>query len=470
MLSARRLDPYLFALTAVAVGVACVQLAYRTEPFVPLITAVAVVVLALAVSRPLITLYASIALIPLELVSLELGQAGVSPAEALFVATGVGWAVRRLVAGELPFVASPLTKPLLLLVLAIVPGLAITDDTFLVMKILVMWTGFFLVYQLVVAEASPADVRWILLTLAFSGAVVGVIATIKSGAGAEQSLIGVGEEARNRAEGSFGHPNTLATFQALALPAALALGLEGSRRLRPAAFAAFALISVGLALSLSRGGLLAVAGALLVMALWRPFRRVVAVTALVALAFVVAGANPLGDVQQVETVTQRLSSVGYSAQGVDPRFAIWRETPTMIADHPLFGVSAGGFPEVAPRYGLLGPRSESFEHAHNIALTIAAELGLIGLGALIWAFVALVRELLRAYSRADDERRGLTLAIAAGLTALAVQGMVDYTLRVNAVVAIVFTLAACAVVLAERGGQHGRAGGRYGAPSPDTAR
>ena len=467
----RRLDFLLIPLAALAASLAAVQLAYVTEPWVPLAASGAAAAVAATLARPLAGLYLAIALAPLELFSLTLGGSGgadgggfsLSPPEAMLLVTGGAWALRRIVAGQLPLVESPLNKPLVLLLLAVLPGVAIAAEPLVVVKVLVIWTCLFFVYQLVVDEGDSRTVRWLLLTLAVSGAVVGLIATIRTGGGADISLLGQGQTAEGRAEGSFGHPNTLATFEALALPGALALALGSRGAVRVIAAAAFVLSFAGVALSLSRGGLLAIAGALAMMALWRPFRRVALVAGLVIVPFAVAGASPLGDVRVVDTVTERISSVEYSAQQ-NQRLDIWAATPEIIADHPLLGVGIGQYPSVAPRYGLAGTFEETYEHAHNIPLTIGAELGLIGLAALAWLAVSLVQLLLRAYRVTSGIDRGLVLAIAAALLALSMQGMVDYTLRLNLIVATVLVLAGCAVVLSRT-----RAGSRD-APATNAAR
>jgi len=446
-LTLRRLEPAVPILAAALLGLAVVQVAYRTSPMVPLILAAAAALLVLSVTRPMITLYVAVALAPLELLSFQLGGAGLTPAEGMLALSGLGWGASRLARGQSPLVSSPLAWPLGLLVLALVPGILVAPDPFAVVKVIPLWTCFFLVFQMLVVDGTRETVRILLFVLAVSAAVVGALAVISSG-GASPSLLGAGDKASGRASGSFGHPNTLATFEALALPGALALGLKGPVAMRPVALASFAMIFAGLALSLSRGGLLAVAGALLMMLAWAPFRRTVLVAGVVVVVIASAGVNPLGETQEAQVLSQRLESVRYSAGGVDPRFRVWDVTPQIVADNPLIGIGENAFPEVAQRYGLLLENSAStYEHAHNIPLTIAAELGLIGLGVLLWLTFALVRVLIRAYriSKAD---RGLALAVAAAFVALALQGMVDYTLRSAIIVGVVFALAGCAVVLA----------------------
>ena len=435
-----------------------VQVAYRFHPLAPLALAGLAAALVLAVWRPIYVVYAAAALVPFELFSFQLGAAGVTPSEGMFALAGVGWAAQQLARGETALVSSEVGKPLALLVLAVVPGLALVPDTFLVLKVFIIWTTFLLVFQMIVTEGDEKTVRNFLFILAVAAAVIGAVAAVRTG-GQQPELRGLGETATGRATGSFGHPNTLATFEALALPAALALGLHGRGLIRPIALASFALIFGGLMLSLSRGGLLAVAGALGMMLLWPPFRRTVAVALVIFIAFIAIGGARLGDVQQVQVISNRITSIGYSAGGVDPRFVIWGRTPAIIADHPVFGVGENNFSRVAPIYGAFeSSRGTTFEHAHNIPLTFWAELGTLGFGAFVWLVVALTRTLARAYRRAPPDGRGLPLAVAAAFVALALQGLVDYTLRSSVIVAVVFTLAACAVVLAR--------GGDRSAPSP----
>jgi O-antigen ligase len=442
----RRLEPLFAAILAVAVALGTVQLAYRVSPIAPLVAGGALGAVTLALARPMWVLYLSIAAIPLELLAVKVGSIGLSPGEGLFLLTGLAWAARRVVEGHAPWTPSPLGKPYALLLLSAFPALATVGQPFLVWKVIVLWTSFFFVFEMIVTEADDNSVRNLLFVLALSGAVVGAIAI--GGAGSGPQLIGAGDTASGRATGSFTHPNTLATFLALAMPGALALGLYGRRAVwRPVALVAFVAMLVALSLSLSRGGLLAVAGALAVMLIWAPFRRATVVAAVLVAVLYAAGVQPLGQSRQVQTLTMRLQSVGYSSQGVDPRFGIWQKVPRIATDALPFGVGANNFPQIAARYGVLDSTSTPYDHAHNIVLTFLVELGLAGLAALIWATVALANILVRAYRRANQERRGLVLAVGAALVALALQGMVDYTLRSAVIVALIFTLAGCAVVL-----------------------
>lgn len=448
---ARKLEPLAFALPAGLLACAAVLGAYLTDPLVPLAVLLALGAAALCVARPFAGVLLAIALVPLELFALPLGgTTSVSPAEGTFALSGLAWGARRIAEESPPWVRSPLGKPLGLLVLSLVPGFLVALDVFPVVKTLIMWTCFLLVYQLIVDDGRVETVRRVLLALTLAGAVVGVIALIGTAGGEELKLVGSGSTATGRAVGSFSSPNTLATFLALSLPGALALGLRGPMAARPLALGSFLLAFAALALSLSRGGLLAALGALGSMLAWRPVRALALGGMLVVVGLSASGVVSLGDTQRVDIVTKRLSTVGTSAErGIDPRFQVWRRTPEIIADNPVIGVGVNQFSLVGPRYGLIDSlEGIPFEHAHNIFLTVAAELGILGVLALVWLAAQTVRLLVRACRRRPVPERGLAFALAASLLALGLQGLVDFTLRSNVITALVAVLLACVVVLA----------------------
>ena len=443
------MQPLAFAAAAAALTAAGMLIAYSAGPLLLLVALGGVGITALALANPLAAVLVAITLIPLEIFSLAVGgDAGISPAEGAFALAGFGWVARRIMAGLPPYVDSPLTKPLALLLVIAVVGLGASEAAGETLRIIVMWAAAFFVVQLVVDEEKPSTVGWILLLLAITGGVVGVYTGVTSG-GQEQELVGMGAEATGRAAGSFSHPNLLAVFLATALAAAGAVMVGGRTQFRPIAAAAFLAALTGLALTLSRGGLLAAGAAVAVMLMWRPFRRMALVAVAVgAIALLISGADVLGSSQSVDLVTKRLESVQYASQA-DPRSELWRGTPEIIGDHPFVGVGAGQFSKASAAYGLRDPFSEyqPFEHAHSIPLTVAAELGLLGLVAFLWFVVQLGIVLVRACRRTYGWARAYAFGLAAALVAIAVQGLVDYTVRSNVVAMLVLTLAAAAVVL-----------------------
>lgn len=431
-----RLAPLLWAIVAAPLGAVGILIADRTDPVVPLGLLAGVGALALAYSRPLLSVLLAIALVPLEVVSIPLGALALSPTELVFVLTGFVWAARQLVEGRSPWPTTPLSRPLLLLWLAGIPGILVAVEPAAVIRFLVIWGAFLFVFAAIAQEADGRWVRNLLLTLALAGAAVGVIAAATS---TGQELSATGDVAEGRAVGAFGSPNILATFLAMTLPAALFVSLDVQRGRRPVAVLGVGLILAGLALSLSRGGLLAAGGAVLLMLNWAPLRRTAALAALALAGVTLFAANPLGDVQQVRNVVDRVESVRFQAGSrADQRGRIYSETPKLIADYWLTGVGASNYPNVARRYGIIEPISnETFAHAHNLVLTVGADFGMLGLVALAWLLVALARTapVVLRRGRAD---RGAGFAVVGALVALGLQGLVDFTLYSNVIAALLF--------------------------------
>lgn len=449
----RGTTPTTLALAATVVGAGATYIGYLTKPVAPLIALVAISVAALIVARPIAGLYLAVATVPLELATVSLGDAGFSPMEGILVLTGFVWAIKRLATGQVPYVPSPIGGLLALLVLTIVPGLVLAPQNFpALLKTIVMWMSFFFVYQMMVADSSRRTGTIVLLLLSISAAAVGIVSIVNSG-GALPELVDLGGEATGRALGSFESPNILGNFEALAMPGALALALRGPVVLRPLAWATLPMILAGLALSLSRGGLLGAAFGLGVMVLWQPFRRAAVMFAVLVVALSSLDLVHIREIQYVDLVVRRLESIDNE---INPRWHVWSTTPEILSDHPVFGVGTYTFPEVAPRYGLIEAETAlPYEHAHSVPLTIAAERGLFGLAVLAAVGIAVIRLMIRALRRSTGGTRPVAFAVIGALTAVALHGAVDYTLGSNPLVALTFILLGLVTLLAaEQPGEH----------------
>jgi O-antigen ligase len=444
-----------FALMALAalVAAAATVLGHGTHPVVPL---AAVGAMALAAVPPMVVLHLAVALIPLELAAASFSGGAVSPTEAAVTLAGLGWVARRVVEGRPLFTPSPLNAPLVLLLLATAAGLAVGEETGTAAKRLVIGTSLFFVIQMLASEGSARTVRSLLVVLVGSGAVVAMVAVIGA-AGDRPELVGFGGLAKDRATGSFEEPNLLASFLGFALPAALALAFATRVIFRPALLAAFGLILIGIVLSLSRGGLLAAAAGTLVMLGWRPVRRAALVAAVVILSFGAFSAAPLPGSQYVQLVTNRIESVRYTGAATgDFRRELWATTPAIIGDNLVVGIGPGNYPNVSQRYGLIDPnQGDAVEHAHSVYLTVAAEAGVLGIVALLLLAVRLPGLLIGACRRNAGWDRGLAFAVAGGLTAFGVQGLVDHTLWSNTIAALVAIFLGLALVLRRSAAESG---------------
>jgi putative inorganic carbon (hco3(-)) transporter len=437
--------PLTLVAVAVLAGSAATYVGYRTQMVLPLAV---LGVIALAAVRPMITLHIAVLLVPLELASSGLGDAAVSPTEGAATLAGLGWAARRVARGERLFAPSPLTAPLALLLVATIAGLAVGEEPGVAVKRLVLGTALFFVIQMLAFEANLQTVRSLLLALVASGAIVAVIAIVGA-AGNRPELLDFGGVAKHRAVGSFEEPNLLASFLAFALPAALALTFGGPRLLRPLPLAAFGAILLAIILSLSRGGLLAAGAATLVMLGWPPVRRAALLVTMVILTFGALSANSVPGSEYVQLVTKRMESVRFTGAATgDFRRELWAATPQIIEDNLLVGIGPGSYPDVSQRYGVIDPnQGDAVEHAHSVPLTVAVETGILGIVALVLVAVRLPVVLAQAVGRNVGWHRGMAFAVAAGLTAFAIQGLVDYTLWSNVIAIVVAVFLGLAAAL-----------------------
>lgn len=445
-----RMPPVVWAILLAPLGALSVLLADRTSPVLPVAVLLGLVAALLAYENPLTSLLVGLALVPLERFAVPLGALTLSPTELVLMLTAAAWVLRRVTSGERPWPSTPLAWPVLLLWLAVIPGLSVAEDTAGALRVLMFWGTFVLLFAMIATEGDAAYVRRLLFVIALVGAAVGISAAAGT-AGTQQQLSSLGDTATGRAVGAFGDPNILATFLAMALPASVLVAFEGRWRRRPLALIAATLIVMGLALSLSRGGIAAAGGAMLVLMAWAPVRRTALAGVLVLVAISVIGKSPLGNVQQAQLVLDRVQSVRLASgsSGADQRQLVYRETPRIISDYWLTGIGALNYPRVAPRYGIVDPRSGlTYVHAHNVALTIGAELGVLGLVALVWLLLATARLMARVCAPRAGPLRGPGLAVTGALVALGLQGVVDYTLRSNIISALAAVLLGALAVLA----------------------
>jgi O-antigen ligase len=213
---------------------------------------------------------------------------------------------------------------------------------------------------------------------------------------------------------------------------------------------ACALTFAGLALSLSRGGLVAFFGAALLLLAWQRARWVAVGLATLFAVFTFANANPLVESQQFNVVQQRLSTL--SGPGLEQRSrrpAIWRVAREVAAAHPFFGVGVNQFQFEAARWGLT-ERGVPLENAHSVVFSLAAETGLIGLAAFLFFLGQLGVRAVRAMQTSDRLRYALALGGAAALVGFAIQGLTVVQIRVSIVAGILFVIGGMITGLADR--------------------
>jgi O-antigen ligase len=406
-------------------------------------------------ARPAVGVFLAVAAVPLEVLDARVGGSfGLTPTEGLLLLTGGLFTLRSLTTERLErFSAVHATFGGLVAVSAV--GAVIATDTFAVAKITAMWAAT-LAVSLMVASWDVRQIRRLLGCVALTGGVLGIVALLNSG---PQEFANGGATVTGRAQGAFEHPNLLAFFLLLAVPVAAVLAVEG-RGARRVVMACAAIAGIeGLILTLTRGAILGFLLAGLVLATWKPLRRIFVGAVLAIAVALVALPGVAGQSGQLRVLTDRLASVGDRTQtAANPRIRIWRVSLGIVAAQPVLGVGAGNFDEVALASDLrntdYGRSWEGYDHPHNLLLTIAAELGLIGLGLMLALIAAVAVTVVRALGRGFPGRP-LVLAIAAALTGLFAAGLTDYPIRANAVLGTAM-IELGALVALERMSRRGR--------------
>jgi putative inorganic carbon (HCO3(-)) transporter len=106
------------------------------------------------------------------------------------------------------------------------------------------------------------------------------------------------------------------------------------------------------------------------------------------------------------------------------RLAHWEAALRMINDHPLLGVGIGNYVPVYPAYAVPGWK-DPLGHAHNYYLNVAAEGGLLGLGAYMLFLGASFHQAWFATRRSMGFNQAVALGVLGVLAAFAVHSLFD---------------------------------------------
>ncbi|HEV2665292.1 MAG TPA: O-antigen ligase family protein, partial [Blastocatellia bacterium] len=191
--------------------------------------------------------------------------------------------------------------------------------------------------------------------------------------------------------GMFENPNDLATALDLLLPFAVALTLISKGGLRLFYLGCAAFLTIGVLVTLSRGGFLGLIalGGLLLWKLGRG-RRLITTLAAALVCGILLAATPGGYGNRIATIFNIEQDQTGSAQ---ERRELMERAASIAISRPVVGVGMGNFHIYSIR-----------EHeAHNAYLEIAAELGVTGL----IAYLIVIFAPLRSLRRIERQTRGM---------------------------------------------------------------
>jgi len=277
-------------------------------------------------------------------------------------------------------------------------------------------------------------------------------------------------EGQPRMAGPIGEKNFYSLILLVTFPLAAYFVASGRGAARMAALAAGACILGGVVLTMSRGAGVAVVITGLVLTvvgiLPRRILLVFAAVGLVLLSLVPAYAERLGSLTNVGSVAdERAASSQAADDSLRGRYSEMMAAARVFQDHPIVGVGPGQFASYYQEYstGLgVNVHGSDQREAHNLYLDLAAELGILGLGAFLGLMVVITAGLLRVWrtSRDDPPLAGLATAVLTSLLLLLTSSLFLH-LAYERYLWLILALAASLVVVAEQ---------EHGVPSPDRAR
>jgi O-antigen ligase len=285
--------------------------------------------------------------------------------------------------------------------------------------------GVILVFVVFTAIREPRHFRWLVwafLLGALLSAVIGLLHTSPEGSRASAE--------EGRLTGGIEDPNELAAILVPAVVlACFALAAVRGALARWALVLCALVCTVALLLTESRGGLVALAVALVAAVLLAGrLRAGVLAIGLVIAALGVSYYVLVAPPQSLQRLTQ------FYAGGGTGRTDLWSIAVQMIGDNPVVGVGAGNFQVREPFYasGTINLPEVQFvidtpKVVHNTYLEVLVQLGVLGLaafGGLVLGSLALALRRIRAFAEADAAdlevlARGFLTALIAMLAAFA---------------------------------------------------
>ncbi len=428
-------------LAMAAIAAAETAIAYKVSPLVAVGLPITIAATIYFFYRPMVGVYTAILCVPAEALNLSFGSFGLTPTKAILLLIGGVVLVRFLTVGHISkphpaYIAFLLGQAITIL------GLLVAKDTFVVIKLWVTWSAF-LAVSMLVASAEIRQIKIIFACLCIAGTVLALESIAH---GTNQTLVNGGRAATDRAQGSFTHPAQLAFWLLLSISPTLILAMVVRPSLRPVVLGAAALSIAGLLLTLTRGAVVGFAGSLFVLLFWSRFRRFALALLALGAIYTAVNFNAISHSREISVVSTRLSTVSQGASAGGERLLIWKTAPSIIAAHPLLGVGAGNFYTISLEYGL-SEDGLPFEHAHDLALTIAAERGLFALALLIWFLAAVAKTGIDALRDRTSELYPYALGLCAALFGLFIDSFVDYPPSQDAVMATLMIVVGALIAL-----------------------
>lgn len=256
-------------------------------------------------------------------------------------------------------------------------------------------------------------------------------------------IFGIYEVRNGSPFGSFVNRNNFAAFMEMSLSLPLGLlfvgGITKDKRLLY--LTAIALMGVGLVLSGSRGGLVALLAQIIFLVILTTKTKSYAQIALKAglsillVAAIVVGSIFVGG----ESSLTRIAETGLAENTTTDRTHIWNVTVGIIKENPLLGAGLGAFGVAYTKHDDFSGL-ERVEQAHNDYLQVLSDAGIVGLLIGLFFVFWLFRAGLQNMKTENTFRRGIIIGALAGCFSIFVHSVFDFVLHTTAISVLFLTL------------------------------
>lgn len=279
--------------------------------------------------------------------------------------------------------------------------------------------------------------------LQYSGISFGLERLGESGVAHTESI---GRETASRVGAMLGHPNMFASYLVMVLPFSLThLFVPGSFMQRSLAGAVMATGSIALVLTLSRGGWISFAFAVVavyfIFALVRRLRfKGVGMRIAILIMIGSVGFIFFGKIMDKFTMSDPAS--------VSSRWELIDIAYSMIKANPWFGVGLNAFTFVMEDYDQSGiVWGDMLPPVHNIYLLLWSEQGSLVFATIVLLLITILVTSLRNLRCRDPYLLSVNVGLGIGFLAVLIQAFADWTLKANTVQRVFWTFAALIAVI-----------------------
>ena len=280
-------------------------------------------------------------------------------------------------------------------------------------------------------RSRPWAIAWPVLAAATAQAVLGLL------------QVGTGKPGV-RAHGTQGNSDHYAAVLEMVIPIALAYGMAALRRTprwervgfadglgAGTGFAAAGLMLAAVLFSLSRMGLLAALGSLVVLMGLAHASSELRIRGMRNWLLAAGAAAALFVFFAPPQLVVRLTDLSEMDPEGGGRLMNWASTLRLIQAYPVFGCGFGAFEPTFERFSRV--TTQEVTHAHNDYLQCLAELGIIGSVFAGWLVIGVVSTVWRAIKAWSDHESGwMAIGIAGSLAAILIHSAGDFSLYTHA--------------------------------------